>query len=234
MPRILGLLPARGGSKRIPGKNIRLLGGKPLLAWTIDLCKCIPEIDKTLISTDDPSIAEIARALGGWVPWLRPAELAKDTTKSAEVAIHALDWYENRFGMIDGLLLLQPTSPFRKTATVKRGIELFFAFNQRPVVGVSRSKTPPEWCFRLDGMKMQAIHPGHLSRRSQDMPDTFCLNGSFFLVSPSWLRNEKSFYSEDMVPLVSDTIGESIDIDDESDWMLAEAFGKNENNVRDR
>ena len=118
--KILALILARGGSKRIAGKNIRKLGGKPLIQWSIDVAKRTPEIDDILISTDDEVIAEVAINQGLSIPWLRPKELSTDTATSVDAALHALDWYEKQSGMVDGLLLLQPTSPFRKKSTIQR------------------------------------------------------------------------------------------------------------------
>ena len=100
--RILALVPARGGSKRLPRKNIRILAGKPLINWTIEVAKGIPEICEILVSTDDPEIASIAKSAGATVPWLRPKILATDESTSAEVALHALDWYETDNEKIDG------------------------------------------------------------------------------------------------------------------------------------
>ena len=123
--RILAFITARGGSKRLPGKNIRSLGGNPLIVWSIEVAKDISDICDILVSTDDSAIAETAKDAGALVPWLRPEELATDTAKSADVCLHGLEWYESEKGRVDGLLLLQPTSPFRTRETVLRGIELF-------------------------------------------------------------------------------------------------------------
>ena len=136
--RILVVITARGGSKRLPGKNIRILGEKPLIIWSIDVAKDIPEICDILVSTDDTAIASICTEAGALVPWLRPAELATDTANSIDVVLHALDWYETEKGAVDGILLLQPTSPFRTKKTVLRGIELFSKNEQQPVLGVLR------------------------------------------------------------------------------------------------
>src|SRR5438093_3043672 len=111
--RILALITARRGSKRLPAKNVRLLRGVPLITWSIDVVRNIPEICDILVSTDDAATAEIARRAGAAVPWLRPAALATDTASSVDVCLHSLDWYEQAHGAVDGLLLLQPTSPFR-------------------------------------------------------------------------------------------------------------------------
>ena len=122
--KILALITARGGSKRILRKNIRPLGGKPLIVWSINIAKDIAEIVDILVSTDDPKISEVAKNAGAMVPWLRPPELATDTASPVDVCLHALEWYEKENGKIDGLMLLQPTSPFRSRDTILRGNEL--------------------------------------------------------------------------------------------------------------
>ena len=98
--KILALITARKGSKRLPGKNNRLLGGKPLIIWSIDVAKGIPEICDVLVSTDDSEIAEISRNAGAFVPWLRPSNIATDNATSEEVALHAIDWYERELSLI--------------------------------------------------------------------------------------------------------------------------------------
>jgi len=222
--RFLALITARGGSKRIPGKNIRPLGGKPLIVWSIDVAKGIFGISDILVSTDDSTIAEVARDAGAFVPWLRPAELATDTANSADVALHALDWYEQEKGKIDGLILLQPTSPFRTRGTVLRGMELFRTHQRRLVIGVSPAVSHPMWCFQVEGLKMQPfVEGGGFHLRSQDLPPAYEVNGAFYLISPEDLRETKSFYSKGMVPLVMDQPVECIDIDTEWDWLISEA-----------
>ena len=228
--RILALITARGGSKRVPGKNIRPLGGRPLIVWSIDVAKGIPEICDILVSTDDAAIAEVARNAGALVPWLRPAELANDTASSVDVALHALDWYEREKGPVDGLLLLQPTSPFRTRETVERGIALFNQNDHRPVIGISPADSHPMWCFKLDGMTMKPFIEGEgLHTRSQDLPPAYIVNGAFYLLTPNDLRSHLSFYSETMAPMIMERPEESIDIDTEWDWeMAAAAYAVNE------
>lgn len=222
--RILALISARGGSKRLPGKNIRILGGRPLIVWSTNVAKEIPEICDILVSTDDPVIADVARKAGARVPWLRPEALATDTATSVDVCLHALDWYEDENGKVDGLLLLQPTSPFRSRDTVLKGIELFRSHRYRPILGVSPAETHPMWCFRVEGMTMRPfMDNGGSTLRSQDLPSAYAANGAFYLITPKDLRKLRSFYSTDMVPLVMTELGESVDIDTELDWNLAEA-----------
>ena len=226
--KILALITARGGSKRIPGKNIRPLGGRPLIVWSIDVAKGIPEICDILVSTDDTTIADVARNAGALVPWLRPAELASDTATSADVALHALDWYESENGTVDGLLLLQPTSPFRSRDTVLRGIRKFRLHQQRFVVGISLAESHPMLCFQVDGEIMRPFIDGGIHLRSQDLPPAYVDNGAFYLLTPDDLRRSKSFYSDDMIPLEIEKPEESIDIDTEWDWKMAEAVFRNE------
>lgn len=222
--RILALITARGGSKRLPGKNLRVLGSRPLLVWSIDVAKDISDICDILVSTDDPAIASTAREAGASVPWLRPAELATDTASSVDACLHALDWYEKETGSVDGLLLLQPTSPFRSRQSLQQGIELFRAQPLRPVVGVSAAASHPLWCFQVvAGTLRPFVDGGGLHVRSQDLPPAYAVNGAFYLIDPATLRRGRSFFSSDMVPLVM-AEPENIDIDSEWDWGMAQSL----------
>ncbi len=118
--KILALIPARGESKRLKNKNILDLGGKPLVNWSIEQAVAIENIVDVLVSTDSEKIAKVSKKAGAIVPWLRPKNLATDNASSVDVAIHAVDWYESQVCTIDGLLLLQPTSPFRSKATIEK------------------------------------------------------------------------------------------------------------------
>lgn len=221
--RILALVPARGGSKRLPGKNIRQLGSKPLIHWTIDVIKEIHEVCDVLVSTDDACIADIARQCGAMVPWLRPAVLSTDTASSVDMALHALDWYQANHGNVDGLLLLQPTSPFRTKETICRGIQLFMEHGMQSVVGVSSAASHPMWCMKIDEGKLVPFMDDHgLELRSQMLPPVYCVNGCFYLIKPSLLVEARSFLPVGSVPLVVDSEKESLDIDTYWDWFLAE------------
>ena len=223
--KILALVPARGGSKRIPGKNIRPLGAKPLICWSLEVAQDIPEVADVLVSTDDASIAAVARAAGALIPWLRPAELASDSASSVDVSMHALEWYENEKGPVDGLLLLQPTSPFRSRRTVLRGIDLFRQHGCAPVIGVSPAKSHPTWCFQIKEERLRPFIPdADLHARSQDLVPAYVVNGALYLIAPQELRARRSFITDATVPLVVDDLRESIDIDYEWDWKLAEAI----------
>lgn len=220
--RVLALIAARGGSKRVPRKNVRMLGGHPLIVWSIRTGLASAGVSAVLVSTDDREIARVSEAAGALVPWLRPAELATDTASSLDVCLHALDWYEQHHASVDGVLLLQPTSPFRRQSTVERGLQLF-AHKGRPVVGVSPARSHPMWCFRIEqGTLVPFVPGGGLHLRSQELPPAYVVNGAFYLISPRELRSERSFFAPDMAPLVIDDEIESLDIDTPWDWQLAE------------
>jgi len=221
--RILALILARGGSKRLPGKNIRVLGGRPLIDWSIDTGKLIPEVCDILVSTDDPEIQRVAKDLGAYAPWLRPKELSADNTSSVDAALHALDWYESKHGVVHGLLLLQPTSPFRAIEKIKEGVKLFSTAGCDSVLGVSPTHAHPKWAFTIENNILTPFLNDHgLNTRSQDLESAYVVNGSFYLISPCALRQEKSFFVEGLLPLVIDSRIESLDIDTQEDWQYAE------------
>lgn len=223
--KVLALIPARGGSKRLPGKNLMPLGGKPLIAWSIDVVRDLSGVVDVLVSTDDPVIAQAADGMGALVPWLRPAELATDTASSVDVALHALDWYEAEYGVVDGLMLLQPTSPLRTRQTVESGIALFQTGQGRAVVGVAPAATHPMWALKLlDGGLQPWVSQEALRTRSQDLPEAYAITGAFYLLSPQVLRKERSFYPLGAQPLVQNGERESVDIDTEEDYVLAQAL----------
>ncbi len=222
--RILALITARGGSKRLPGKNIRVLGQKPLIVWSIDVAKDIPEICDILVSTDDTAIASVCAEAGALVPWLRPTELATDTASSVDVALHALNWYEAEKGSVDGILLLQPTSPFRSRETVLRGMELFRKNGRKPVLGVSPTHTHPMWTLKMEGEYLVPFMREHgMETRSQDLLPAFVVNGSFYLISPAELRACQSFVGIKTIPLLIESTQEALDIDTDWDWTVAAA-----------
>lgn len=196
-----------------------------MIVWSVDAAKRCPEICDILVSTDDHAIAEVARNADALVPWLRPPELATDEASSVDVCLHALDWYEGKNGKVDGLLLLQPTSPFRRRSTVLRGIELFRRSRPRAVLGVSPAASHPLWCVKINGETVRPFVSGaDMGLRSQDLPPAYVLNGAFYLAEPEDLRRRRSFYGEGMLPFIMSEPEESLDIDTEWDWRIAEAI----------
>jgi CMP-N-acetylneuraminic acid synthetase len=221
--KILALIPARGGSKRLPKKNLLSLAGKPLLTWTIESLRPYFSSQDILVSTDSEEIAAVAIANGASVPWLRPDYLSTDTASSIDVAIHALDWYESEYGEVDGLLLLQPTSPFRPIEAVSDVVRQFLMSNCEPVVSVSPSSAHPLWVFKLNqGLLQPYINSNGLTTRSQDLPDAYCLNGSLYLAAPKCLREHRTFLIPSTSAYVMDNPVHGIDIDTPFDFKVAE------------
>lgn len=223
--RILSVIPARGGSKRLPGKNVRILGGKPLIQWSIESAlHAGSDVCDVLVSTDDEAIANVARKAGAMVPWIRPSELATDEARTVDVCLHALEWYENNAHKVDGLLLLQPTSPFRSRETIQAGIRNFKSHPRSSILGVSVADKHPMWCFKIRGQGLVPYVDGAgLEARSQDLDAAYAITGSFYLINPEKLRETNSFFSGEMIPLAIENGIESIDIDTELDWLVAEA-----------
>lgn len=221
--RFLALIAARGGSRRVPRKNVRPLGGKPLIQWTIDLAMKIgPSVD-VMVSTDDAEIASVATAAGAWVPRLRPAHLSDDTATSLDVALHELDHYQAARQPVDGLILLQPTSPFRQLSTVLEGIRLFEDSGGSPVVGLCPAATHPAWCFAVkDGAIVRYSENSDFPTRSQDLAPAFQISGGLYIIAPNQLREDRTFFPRNAQPLVTEDEIEALDIDTEWDWLCAE------------
>lgn len=225
--KIFTLIPARGGSKRLPGKNIKPLNGIPLIAWTIRAAQESGVCTAIEVSTDDSQIAAVATEYGAEVPGLRPAELATDTATSVDVALYALDQYERRNGPVDALMLLQPTSPFRSAETIREGARLFEAYKgERPVISFSPAASHPAWCFKVSdgGSTVPFLGWENLNKRSQDLESAWMLNGAFYMINPSRIRKEKKFLCPDLLPLLVTDFRESLDIDTPQDWKLAKTF----------
>lgn len=225
---LLAIIPARGGSKRLPGKNIKSLGGKPLICWSIEAAISSGCFDRVMVSTDSPEIAEIALAAGAWVPGLRPVELSTDEAKSVDVVIHALEAFEATHCTPDGVVLLQPTSPFRTVGSICRAADLYRNFEfKRPLVSLSPCDVNPSWCFRVASSGMSPILGwDSVEHRSQELGEFWNLNGSIYIISPEMLRSMRRFLTPDAIPFLMDAPMEALDIDTVYDWLLAEQYLK--------
>lgn len=227
--KVLGIITARGGSKGIPRKNVKLLAGKPLIAHTIDAAKESDVFDRIIVSTDDAEIAEVAKRCGADVPFMRPAELAGDTTPTLPVLVHALTWLkENEQYAPDVVMLLQPTAPLRKPEHIKGALDLFAASGADSVVSVSEvpGHHNPHWQFNLDPENRIQIFTGEafkdIVKRRQELPKTYTRNGAIYLFKTSLLfASAPSFYGTDVRALVMDAAS-SVNIDSPEDFALAE------------
>ena len=221
---VLALIPARGGSRRLPRKNILPLGGKPLIGWSIDTGLALPEVDAVVVSTDDGEIADVARSLGAQVPWLRPVHLASDTASSNDVIAHALEHCRHQGRAFDLLLLLQPTSPFRDAALLRRALAIC-APTGEPVVGFAPARSHPGWCFFVDeaGHVRPVLDGDGVTRRSQDLPPVFEVSGNLYAMGAQEFQRDRSFFTASTRALVSEDRRLNVDIDDEFDWLVAQA-----------
>ncbi|WP_321990733.1 acylneuraminate cytidylyltransferase family protein [Marispirochaeta aestuarii] len=215
---ILAIIPARGGSKSIPRKNIRKLKGRPLIEWTIIEALKSKYIDKLIVSTDDIEIAQIAEDAGADIPFMRPSKYAKDSSRGIDVLIHALTFFPN----IDVVVQLQPTSPFRSVSDIDGAI-MEWSKRKATIVTVTKVSKPPEWMYIMDNKNR--LHPilGSFAvpTNRQQLSVSYSLNGAVYVASRDSIINNESF-------LLPSTVGyimppeRSIDIDSYSDWQYAE------------
>jgi CMP-N,N'-diacetyllegionaminic acid synthase len=223
-PTILGFIPARGGSKAIPRKNLALLANKPLLAWTVEVAIGSDSLDRLVISTDDPEIAVVGKKLGAEVPFLRPTELATDTATSMDVILHAIRWLdENESYRPDYVLLLQPTSPLRTVTDIHKSIELLFAKRADAVVSVCETRQHPLWMTGVneEGKLVDLYPQSPTPTRRQDLPPVFALNGAIYLALRTFLLSERTFISDHTYAYVMPE-NRSLDVDTPWDLHLAD------------
>ena len=218
----LVIIPARGGSKGIPHKNIKPLNGKPLIRYTIDVARGVAKDEDICVSTDDPEIIKCVEDYGLKVPFVRPAELATDTAGTYEVLLHALDFYEKQGRHYDVVLLLQNTSPFRNAEHVKEALKLYRS-DVDMVVSVNQTKTNPYYnCFEDDaeGFLKKTLDSTGFVRR-QDAPVTYEYNGAIYVINAAQMKKMSLSKFTRRVKYVMDDI-HSVDLDNMIDWIFAE------------
>ena len=226
--KILALIPARGGSKGLPRKNIKPLLGKPLIAWTVEQAKNSKYIDKVVVSTDDEEIAEISKKYGAEVPFLRPKELARDDSPTIDAIIHAINWFEERGEFFDILILLQPTSPLRTTEDIDNAIELFLNNKDAlSLISVKENEHPPFWSLEIENKFLKPLFgEEYFKKRRQELPKSYMPNGAIFISYVDILKKYKTFYTPKTIAYIMPP-ERSIDIDNEFDFLLAEFILKN-------
>ncbi len=226
--RVLAVIPARGGSKGVPGKNIRRVQNRPLLAWTVEAALESRAIDRVVLSSDDEEIMAVARALGCEVPFRRPADLATDTATSIDVVLHALDALPG----FDVVVLLQPTSPLRSAADIDAACARYPVGGGGSCVSVAPVEQSPYWMYRLrDDQSLDPLLPlsAEITRR-QDLPPVFALNGAIYISDAASLRRSRTFITPQTVAHVM-PLARSIDIDTEADFEAFCAIVSQETNV---
>lgn len=217
--KVLAVIPARGGSKGIPRKNIKPLAGKPLIAWTIEAALKAQGIDRVIVSTEDKEIGSVAKQFGAEVPFMRPLALAQDDTPGIAPVLHAIEQLRD----YDWVLLLQPTSPLRSVEDIE-GIIRFCRDEAAPsAVSVTQVSKHPFWMYQRDDQnRLQPLIPNRpeITRR-QEFPSVYVLNGAMYLARTDWLIQNQGFIG-------SETLGysipeeRSVDLDTPQDWCWVE------------
>lgn len=229
--KTLVIIPARGGSKGIPDKNSKLLNGSPLIKYTIEAAKKIFPIETICVSTDDLKIVAIAESLGLTVPFIRPQELASDTSGTYDVLLHAINHYESHGFYPDVLVLLQATSPFRTAEQITDAIELFDEACEM-VVSVKETKANPYYVLKEENEEgwLVSSKTSNFIRR-QDCPKVYELNGAIYIINIEALKKKSISEFTNIKKYVMDELS-SQDIDTMWDWKIAEIITKdNLNNV---
>lgn len=223
---VLCIIPARGNSKRLPEKNIKNLGKKPLIAWSIDFAVDSEIFDCVLVSTDNPRIAEVALGCGATVPWLRPDYLATDEATTISVVKHALAWYEKERGNPSAIVVLQPTTPIRNMSSLRDMLNIYYRTNEKikSVVSMSSIDYHPGWTFYESGEGWKpCMDWSWFAARSQELPRAAKLDGSIYILSPGLLEKEDKMIGEWTIPYLNSS-EVFFDIDTLADFEAVEQF----------
>jgi CMP-N-acetylneuraminic acid synthetase len=220
----LALIPARGGSRSLPRKNLLPLGGRPLIAWTVEHARQAPGLDRVVVTTDNEEIAAIARDYGAETPFMRPAELARDESPADDPVFHALAWLEEHEGYRpDYVMVLQPTSPFRTAEDIQNVLELARDRQADGVVSVTQAEQHPYWMKQVtaDGRLVDFMTTARPYLSRQELPAVYGVNGAIWLVRRSVLLETRAWYHERTYAYVMPP-ERSVDIDTAWDFRLAE------------
>lgn len=219
---IVCIIPARGGSKRIPRKNVRLFAGKPIIAHSIEAARSSGLFDRVVVSTEDEEIIKVSRDYGAEVPFTRPRELADDHTTTDQVFIHALEELEKEGAQLDYACCLYATAPFVDGDLIRSGLLLLKENHSTSCFTVARFSYPIFRALKInDRGRIEMIWPEHRLTRSQDLPDAFHDAGQFYWVDVQKYKNERKIFSSDSIPLVIPSWRVQ-DIDTLEDWERAQ------------
>ncbi len=218
--QVVGLIPARGGSKSMPRKNLQQLAGKPLIAWTIEAALGAHQIDRVIVSSDDDEIISTSIELGCEAPFIRPKELATDEAPTIDVVRHAL---AELGGDIQFVVLLQPTSPLRSSEDIDGAIELCREHDSESCASVAPASKSPHWMYRFESdlRLLPLIELESRPTRRQDLPEVFVLNGAIYVVRPEGFGDRDALVDSQTIGYVMPS-QRSVDIDCELDLMVAE------------
>lgn len=228
--KIIGIVPARGSSKRIPRKNIRLLAGKPLITYTIEAALGSKYINRTIVSTDNEEIATVSKKCGAEVI-KRPKILSTGRAGTIDAIFHVLDILKRENYNPGIIVLLQPTSPSRTTGDINKALKLFLNSNSGSLISVSESRELPFWMHNINkkGFIKPLLGSKDHHKQRQDLPKTYTVNGAIYITTPKNLHKYSGFHTKKTSPYIMPP-EKSIDIDDEIDFKLAELIIKNGKN----
>ena len=216
--KILAVIPARGGSKGVPRKNIRALNGKPLIAWTIEQAAQSCYIDRVIVSSEDEEICQVAKQSGAEIPFVRPAELASDTASGVDVLCHAV---ENAGADYDYVVLLQPTSPLRESTDIDAAIEYCVEQAVTSVVSLAEATKSPYWMYQMnEGGELTPFVENAAANR-QELPQSYALNGAVYVLEVARLLASRKILDEQTLGYVMPA-ERSYDIDNETDFLICE------------
>ena len=230
--RFLGVITARGGSVRLPRKNVLNLAGKPLIGWTIEAAIRSKYINEVVVSTDSKEIADISKAYGANVPFMRPEELSVDSAHPIEAVKHAVNFCMNeQKKKFEYVLLLHPTSPLRDEHDIDKAIEFMFSKKANAVISVSETEHSPLWSNTLpEDLSMKNFLQDDLKNKmSQDLPKYYRLNGAIYICKTKKLLQENTFFLKDNIYAFLMNVNKSVDIDSFIDFKLAETLIQNDN-----
>lgn len=224
---ILAIIPARGGSKGVPRKNVRELNGKPLIGYTIEAAKKSNRVSRVVVTTEDIEIATVSREYKAEVPYLRPDELSQDNSPTMECVLHMLNYLEKTEGYVsDYVLLLQCTSPLRNHSHIDEAIDKLLNSDYDSIVSVCEAEVNPYWANIFEGDKLKYfIEEGRKITRRQELPNVYRMNGAIYLIKTEVLKKQKTFEPEEVMGYIMDSYS-SVDIDTEMDFKIAEAIIK--------
>ncbi len=217
--KILAIIPARGGSKRVPKKNIKNLAGNPLISYTIEAAKESKYLDKIVVTTDSKEISKVSKSFGVDVI-NRPDDIADDKSPTIEAVFHVLNELKGEY---DYVTVLQPTSPLRKSIDIDNSIKILKTSGSEEctVIGVCKWRHPPFWALKIENGKLIPLFEKYYSQRSQELPVFYRPNGAIFATTVENIRKNKTLHGPSMIPYEM-PIERSIDIDDEMDFSIAE------------
>lgn len=231
--KVLAIIPARGGSKGLPGKNIRPLLGKPLIGWTIEQARASRYITEIFVSTDSREIADVAETFGISVPELRPAELASDTAPSSGFVVSTIEKLRKEGKEFDYIILLEPTSPLRETSDIDRSIEMLAGNPQaESIVGVCKTECAhPAFLTRVEEGLLRPFQGEMQALRRQELGELYFFEGTVYVSRVDAFLRKRTFYHDKTMPYVVPK-WKAFEIDDAEDWFIIESILKNKSQIK--